>query len=200
MIRLNANPLKKGHRLVSLALFAIGLIASTVAALAAGGARAGGSGTWAKTGSLTTARDFHTATLLQNGEVLVAGGIGTSDRLSSAELYDPAHGKWRATGNMNHARDGHTGTLLNNGQVLVAGGTDGGADLASAELYNPATGSWTFTGSMSSPRNAHTPTLLASVEVLVAGGNHHNRSQQLRAIQPFHQHLDQNRGFERCPR
>src|SRR5260370_466730 len=84
MIRLNANPLKKGHRLVSLALFAIGLIASTVAALAAGGARAGGSGTWAKTGSLTTARDFHTATLLQKGEGLLAGGNCVKGRVFSS--------------------------------------------------------------------------------------------------------------------
>src|SRR5260370_34108969 len=61
MIRLNANPLKKGHRLVSLALFAIGLIASTAAALAAGGARAGGSGTWAKTGRFNPARAFLTS-------------------------------------------------------------------------------------------------------------------------------------------
>src|SRR5260370_30059082 len=152
MVRLNSHQLTKGHTLVSIALLAVELVASTGTAPAVRRSPAGSSGTWGKTGSLNTARDFHSATLLQSGEVLVAGGIGTSDRLTSAELYDPTHGKWRGTGNMNHARDGHTGTLLNNGQVLVAGGTDGGADLASAELYNPATGSWTFTGSMSSPR------------------------------------------------
>ena len=62
-------------------------------------------------GSLNTARDFHTATVLETGEVLVAGDVGTSDRLSGAELYDPAHGKWRLTRSMNLAGDGHTMTL-----------------------------------------------------------------------------------------
>ena len=62
------------------------------------------SGTWTATGSLTTARDFHTATLLPNGKVLVAGGIDNSGSLSSAELYDPASGTWSATGSLNTAR------------------------------------------------------------------------------------------------
>jgi len=114
MVRSNVTELRIRTLLLA-GLFAVGLLANTGIPVLAGNSGASkGSGTWTKTGSMNTARDFHTATLLQNGEVLVAGGIGTSDRLTSAELYDPAHGKWRATGNMNHARDGHTGTLLNN--------------------------------------------------------------------------------------
>src|SRR6266404_4458673 len=81
------------------------------------------SGTWTVTGSLNTARYYHTATLLPNGMVLVAGGeiIGV---LTSAELYDPASGTWTMTGNLNTGRTTHTATLLPNGMVLVAGGFD----------------------------------------------------------------------------
>lgn len=93
MIRLNSDQFANRHTFVWLALLAIGLLASLVAAPTVPRSPAESSGTWVKTGSLNTARDFHSATLLQNGEVLVAGGIGTSDRLTSAELYDPARGK-----------------------------------------------------------------------------------------------------------
>src|SRR5207248_6707915 len=74
--------------------------------------------TWSSTGSLLTARQSHTATLLPNGKVLVAEG----DYLSSAELYDPSSGTWSFTNSLATTRDGHTATLLPDGQVLVAGG------------------------------------------------------------------------------
>ncbi len=73
------------------------------------------------TGSLATARVVHTATLLPNGKVLVAGG-DNCETLASAELYDPASGTWTTTGSLATARYGHTATLLPNGKVLVAGG------------------------------------------------------------------------------
>ena len=82
------------------------------------------SGTWTATGSLNTARYYHTATLLPNGMVLVAGGVDTTAAFASAELYDPASGTWTATGSLNTARITHTATLLPNGMVLVAGGFD----------------------------------------------------------------------------
>ena len=59
---------------------------------------------WRATGSLNTARFCHTATLLQNGMVLVAGGIGQFRCSASAELYDPASRTWTATGSLNTAR------------------------------------------------------------------------------------------------
>ena len=68
---------------------------------------------------MATARYQHTATLLQNGQVLVAGGDDTG---VSAELYDPTTGMWTATGNLATGRSVHTATLLANGQVLVADG------------------------------------------------------------------------------
>ena len=84
------------------------------------------SGSWTATGSLNTARLDHTATLLPNGKVLVAGGLDSSFNASaSAELYDPASGSWTATGSLNTARYFHTATLLPNGKVLVAGGYNG---------------------------------------------------------------------------
>jgi hypothetical protein len=88
-------------------------------------------GSFSVTGSMAEARTFHTATLLPNGKVLVAGG---GDENSTAEVYDPATGAFSTTGGMEIGRSGHTATLLPNGSVLVAGGGIF-AGLASAELY-----------------------------------------------------------------
>jgi hypothetical protein len=126
-------------------------------------------GKWRPTGSLTIGRNSHSATLLQNGLVLVAGGIATSGTTASAELYDPATGTWAVTGNLNTARYNHTATLLPSGQVLVAGGV-GNSLLASAELYDPATGTWSTTGSLNEERYRQTATLLPDGTVLAAGG------------------------------
>ena len=133
--------------------------------------------TFAATGSMTTARASYSATLLQNGSVLVAGGSNGSPSvenfLSTAELYNPATGTFTATGSLAHARSGHTATLLQNGMVLIAGGrqlTNFGATIASAELYNPSTGTFTATGSMIDTRYDHTATLLPNGMVLITGG------------------------------
>ncbi|HKP03895.1 MAG TPA: kelch repeat-containing protein [Chthoniobacterales bacterium] len=131
------------------------------------------SGTWSATGSLETGRCGHTATLLPNGKVLLAGGQTDSSipTTNSAELYDPATGTWTTTGNLVKPRVGHTATLLPNGKVLVAGGgTLYGPAMNSAELYDPATGTWTATGSLAGGRSGHTATLLPSGKVLVVGG------------------------------
>ena len=80
-------------------------------------------GAWKLVDHLADAREGHTATLLNNGKVLVAGGFARpSGYLSSAELYDPATGTWLATGNLINKRGFHTATLLPSGGVLVAGG------------------------------------------------------------------------------
>jgi hypothetical protein len=117
---------------------------------------------------MNVSRTYHTATLLNNGKVLVAGGYNGYINLASAELYDPDTGIWSLTGNMNATREFHTATLLNNGKVLVAGGSN----LASAELYDPVTGIWSPAGSMNVSRTYHTATFLndGSGKVLVAGG------------------------------
>src|SRR5215472_5278535 len=81
-------------------------------------------GKWRATGDLVTARAYHTATLLPNGQVLAVGGIGSDGitSLASAELYDPATEVWTTTGSMASARHYHSMTLLPNGKVLVTGG------------------------------------------------------------------------------
>jgi Galactose oxidase, central domain len=138
---------------------------------------------WTATGSMIERRVGHTATLLPDGRVLVAGGSISRSLASadSAELYDPRSGTWTVTGNMIHARVGHTATLLPDGRVLVAGGSsrDTGfrSDLvAPAELYDPRSGTWSATASMQGVRRDHTATLLSDGTVLVAGGSDDNGS------------------------
>jgi Cep192 domain 4/Galactose oxidase, central domain len=128
-------------------------------------------GTFVPTGSLNTARSSQTATLLNDGRVLIAGGCGSSSTLASAELYDPSSGTFTVTGSMSTARCGHTATLLNDGTVLIAGGSnDSSSVLASAELYSPTTETFTVTGSLNTARSSQTATLLNNGKVLIAGG------------------------------
>jgi ELWxxDGT repeat protein len=128
-------------------------------------------GTWTLSGSLNDRRLYHTATLLANGKVLVAGGLGNGNPIKSTELYDPASGNWSATGNLTERRSRHTATLLPDGRVLVAGGfAANSVALKSAEIYDPATGAWSSTGSLITARGTHAATLLADGKVLVVGG------------------------------
>jgi N-acetylneuraminic acid mutarotase len=126
-------------------------------------------GTWSFTGSLSTARAAHTATLLTDGRVLVTGGINAAGALTSGEIYDPLTGTWSiAPGSLNAARSRHTATLLTNSKVLVVGGNAGPA---TAEVYDPVAGSWSATGPLpTNHQTGHTATLLPNRRVLVAGG------------------------------
>lgn len=133
-----------------------------------------GSGTFTLTGSMNNAREEHTATLLINGKVLIAGGnngTGGVNAFVSAEIYDPTSGTFAVTGSPNTARSGHTATFLNSGKVLIAAGyIPGGSELASAELYNPTTGLFAFTDSLNTAREFHKATLLNNGTVLITGG------------------------------
>jgi hypothetical protein len=135
-------------------------------------------GLFIPTGSMVAApREYHTATLLPNGKVLIVGGYDyyANGAQASAELYDPATGKFSQTGSMAVGRFSHTATLLPNGKVLVTG--SGNFDFAgagfdsSAELYDPASGTFSPTGNMTYPRGNHTATLLNNGQVLIAGGD-----------------------------
>jgi hypothetical protein len=126
-------------------------------------------GQFSLTGSMTVGRADQTATLLDDGDVLIAGGDDLSGALATAELYDPKAGTFRPTGAMTTARARATATLLSDGRVLVIGGM-GATNLGSAELYDPGTGKFSPTGSMSTLRSAYTATLLRDGDVLIAGG------------------------------
>jgi len=105
-------------------------------------------------GTLVVARISHTATLLANGHVLLAGGRRQSlgSVLKASELYDPETNVWMATGDLHQERLIHTACLLPDGRVLVAGGINHyNTWLDSAEIYNPASGHWTYTGRMNVP-------------------------------------------------
>jgi Galactose oxidase, central domain/Kelch motif len=124
-------------------------------------------------GIMAVGRGLHTATLLSDGRVLIAGGFGTGERpLASAEIYDPTTYTFGSTGSLVTARAQHTATLLQDGRVLIAGGGDGsGRSLPSAEIYDPKTGTFAATGPMADARAFHTATLLADGRVLVTGGD-----------------------------
>ena len=156
-------------------------------------------GTWTSTGNLNTSRILHTATLLPNGKVLVAGGYfhnmvlvdvgfyaASPTSLNGAELYDPASGTWTVTGSLNTARDFHTATLLPDGKVLVGAGEQWTPSdppcgltasclsfhnhLKNGELYDSTTGTWIVTAALNAARSRHAATLIPDSAVLVAGG------------------------------
>jgi hypothetical protein len=131
---------------------------------------------FAATGSMQSARLLHTATLLANGEVLIAGGqVSEANGESSAEIFDPIGQTFAATGSMQVSRAQHTATLLcdfsapscANPMVLIAGGE---TSSAAAELFDSASMKFTPTGNMITPRYAHTATLLTTGNVLIIGG------------------------------
>ena len=135
-------------------------------------------GAFSPTGSMTTDREFPTATLLSDGRVLVAGGdnpYSACSILASTEVYDPTTGTFNSGATMEIGREGQTATLLKNGLVLIAGGSGGcsaqsSAIMRSAELYDPRVNSFQPTGSLVTARSGQTATLLRDGRVLITGG------------------------------
>lgn len=127
------------------------------------------SGLVSRTRNMTASRAAHTATLLPDGKVFVAGGFTGESSLASTEIFDPTTAAFTTAANMSVARTGHTATLLSNGKVLIAGGYNG-SYLASAELYDPSANTFTPVSTMTAARSGHAATLLPNGKVLLAGG------------------------------
>lgn len=132
-------------------------------------------GTFSSAGTMTVARDGHTMTMLNNGQVLIAGGETCTSAtlcvaLNTAELYNPALGTFTATGNLNKARFNASAVRLSTGQVFIAGGFDGTNYISSGEQYDAATGTFVFNGTLHTPRAGATITVLDNIQVMVAGG------------------------------
>jgi hypothetical protein len=155
--------------LVLLSLVSI-FVASCQAQVHVGKEQTRGVGSINPVREMSARRAAHTATLLPNGKVLMAGGFtGDENSLASAEIFDPATNSFSSAGNMSAARAGHSATLLPNGKVLIAGGYNG-SYLTSAELYDPTARAFTPAGRMVTARSGHVAILLRNGKVLLAGG------------------------------
>jgi hypothetical protein len=139
-------------------------------------------GTWTDGPPLTTARYSHSAVVLANGKLLVAGGQGAQSfggqtNLASAELYDPVANTWAPAASMNVPRVNFGMIALPNGKVLAVGGTSNGPSVATTELYDPGANSWAYTAdgtgqtTLSEAKLYLSPILLSNGLVVVAGGN-----------------------------
>jgi hypothetical protein len=148
----------------SLAIIVLGVLVFAPAL-----AHAATAGSFTLVGSTTQFRRAHTATLLLDGKVLVAGGLPFLPAATS-EIYDPIAGNWTNSGALTTGREFHTATLLQDGRVVVTGGQTAIQPLASTEVYDPPSGRWIGAGALNEPRESHTATLLTSGIVLVTGG------------------------------
>lgn len=148
--------------------------------------------TFSQTGFLNTPRYLHSATLLTNGQVLVAGGVeydGENELFfagQDSELYDPNTGHWSYTaGSMTSPREYQEAVLLPNGQVLAIGGFNNGGVNSSAEIFNPNTGLWSATGSMNTARADCAAALLPGGMVLAASGASNTTNNQTTSVELY---------------
>lgn len=142
-------------------------------------------GTWSPAADLNQARQGHTATLLPDGKVLIAGGKDSAGQpVAALQLFDPATGSFTALFPMSRPRSQHTATLLKDGRVLIAGGTDGQGALPGLEIYDPGTQTVSLVGAtLLTPRQRHSAILLYDSRVLIVGGS--NSSGVLNSVELF---------------
>jgi N-acetylneuraminic acid mutarotase len=132
---------------------------------------------WDKAADMLEARSWHSATLLKDGTVLVAGGTDSNAGLQSAERYDHTKNSWSAAGKMSEPHWHHRAELLDSGKVLIIGGCSSGQSYVcmngvGVDLYDPAntTTPWTKATPMLASRRSHCSTKLKDGRILIAGG------------------------------
>ena len=147
-----------------LMIFSLGLVAC-------------GGGDNQNTGPLQHPRYEHTATLLQDGKVLLAGGLDqTETGIGNGEVYNPSTDSWSPTGMMSAARGNYDTTLLSDGRVLAVAGKSGGLrNIGSTEAYDPPTNQWKWLAADGLTRRAHQVTLLPNGLVVISGGIYSKR-------------------------
>lgn len=127
-------------------------------------------GTLVTTSTMSTPRAAHTATLLADGRVLIAGGFKTGgSSLNDVEVFVPARNRFESIVPMSSSRAGHTATRLSDGRVLIAGGFDG-TYLDTTEIFDPKTGRFSPGPRLTTPRSEHTATMLKDGKILICGG------------------------------
>jgi hypothetical protein len=127
------------------------------------------SGKFSPVGSMAVGRIGATLTLLENGQVLVAGGITNGFSTADAEIFDPSTNKFHETGSLVKGRMFHSATLLSSGRVLITGGETSGRPIFTSEIYDPVSGRFSASGDLLSTQRRSTAALLPDGTVLVAG-------------------------------
>jgi hypothetical protein len=123
------------------------------------------------TGQLNVERRSHTATLLENGRVLIVGGDNQTGMVNHAEIFDPVSQTSALAAALITPRTDHSATRLSDGRLLVIGGRDQTASLQSTEAYNPTTTSFVAGPAMMRARSGHSATMLSNGKILVTGGD-----------------------------